>query len=223
MKRLRKKISPKKIRYYVAGEYGKEQKDEETGEVIDKLGRPHYHAIIFGHDFPDKKLHRIQRENKIYRSPTLEKLWPFGFSEIGNVTFASAGYVARYCMKKINGDQSQSHYEKIDKETGEVIDRQPEYNDMSRRPGIGKEWYDKYGKTDVHQNDEIITRDGKRIKTPKYYDKLLAKVDPETLKNIKECREQTGKAYYNETHPKRLEAREKNARARLQRLRRELQ
>ena len=84
MKRLRKAVSPQKIRYYHCGEYG-----EQTA-------RPHHHACIFGYDFPDKKLWQIKYGNKLYRSDFLEKLWSdpetgesFGYSAIGDVTFDS--------------------------------------------------------------------------------------------------------------------------------------
>ena len=73
------------------------------GEYGDKLGRPHYHAIIFGVTFVDKKLWSIRRGNNLYRSATLEKLWPYGFSSIGTVNFETAAYVARYVTKKITG------------------------------------------------------------------------------------------------------------------------
>jgi hypothetical protein len=46
---LRKKISPLKIRFFHCGEYG------------DKTRRPHYHALIFGYGFPDKKLFKKQK------------------------------------------------------------------------------------------------------------------------------------------------------------------
>ena len=42
--------------------------------------------------------------HNVYRSAILEKLWPFGFSTIGAVTFESAAYVARYVMKKWSKD-----------------------------------------------------------------------------------------------------------------------
>lgn len=192
------------------------------GEYGEQLGRPHYHALIFGYDFPDKYLYKVRRKNNIYRSPLLEKLWFQGLSEIGSVNYQSAGYVARYVMKKITGDQAQSHYQRINKETGEYFEIEPEYNSMSLRPGIGKEWWDKYGKQDVHENDEVILRDGKRVRTPKYYDKLLKQENPQALENIKETRKMNAKKWQHEQTPERLLAREENAKARLKRLRREL-
>ena len=77
-KRLRKRIGVD-IRYFACGEYGS------------RNNRPHYHAIIFGYDFPDKYLHTKTRNGDLlFRSPTLEKAWKFGYSLIGHVTFESA-------------------------------------------------------------------------------------------------------------------------------------
>ncbi len=92
MKRLRKRFGTK-IRFYACGEYG------------DQNGRPHYHACLFNHDFQDKKLWKRGKDPSLdlYRSADLEKLWPYGYSSIGEVTFQSAAYVARYIMKKITG------------------------------------------------------------------------------------------------------------------------
>ena len=98
-RKLVKKETGREFRIYYCGEYG------------DRLGRPHYHACIFGHDFLDKKH---------WRSPTLEKLWSLGNSEIGSVTFESAAYVARYIMKKQNGKKAQRHYTVYDPDTGEI-------------------------------------------------------------------------------------------------------
>ena len=78
MKRLRKAVSPKKIRFFSCGEYG------------EKNMRPHYHACIFGYDFPDKILYTIRDECRLYRSPLLEKIWNLGFATVGDVTFESA-------------------------------------------------------------------------------------------------------------------------------------
>jgi hypothetical protein len=160
MKRLRKKYGPD-IRYFHCGEYG------------EKLGRPHYHALLFNFNFSDRYLWRVQNGNNIYRSESLEKLWPFGFCEIGSVTFESAAYVARYVVKKVKGQAAKDHYQRINKETGEVIELTPEYVTMSRRPGIGRDWIDKY-KNDVYPHDFVVVNDGKQWKPPRYYDQTLS-------------------------------------------------
>mgnify|MGYP000188139432 FL=1 len=128
MKRLRKSLQDKRVRYFHCGEYG------------DHTGRPHYHALLFGHDFPDKTHWAIRNGNPTWRSQELERLWPFGHSEIGTVTFESAAYCARYITKKVTGHAAREHYEMVDKHTGELGRREPEYTTMSRRPGIGKGW-----------------------------------------------------------------------------------
>ena len=139
-KELRRKYSSKTIRYFACGEYGDENQ------------RPHYHACLFGLDFDDKLVHSTTNGVPLHRSPTLEKLWRKGYSTVGNVTWESAGYVARYIMKKITGEQSDSHY--MNRETGELI--QPEFTRMSNRPGIGKAWFDKYHLTDLYPQDFVI-------------------------------------------------------------------
>lgn len=97
MKRLRKKHPH--VRFYHCGEYG------------EKTGRPHYHAILFNCDFLDKKIYTIRNENPVYVSQELNNIWGYGLCEIGSVTFESAGYVARYCTKKITGDFAEEHYQ----------------------------------------------------------------------------------------------------------------
>ena len=120
MKRLRKNTG-KKIRYYMCGEYGEEN------------NRPHYHALLFGHQFDDKKLVNIRNGNRVYISETLNRYWQKGQCEIGSVTFKSAGYVARYILKKQQNLSSETfdRYVIIDKETGEMKSRHLEYNNMS--------------------------------------------------------------------------------------------
>ena len=44
-------------------------------EYGDKLMRPHYHACLFGFDFPDRVLWSIRDNVRLYRSSILEKLW----------------------------------------------------------------------------------------------------------------------------------------------------
>ncbi|QXP08284.1 MAG: replication initiator protein [Arizlama microvirus] len=161
MKRLRKAISPKLVRFFHCGEYGELHQ------------RPHYHACLFGYDFPDKILYTIRDECRLYRSPMLEKLWPNGFATVGDVTFESAAYVARYITKKITGDLAEKHYQ----------GRQPEYTTMSRRPGIGKLWYENF-KGDVFPCDNVVIR-GKVMKPPRYYDKQLELSDAQLFAKIK--------------------------------------
>lgn len=55
--------------------------------------------ILFNHDFDDKVLWSVRQGVRLYRSSLLEKLWPYGYSTIGDVTFESAAYVARYIVK----------------------------------------------------------------------------------------------------------------------------
>lgn len=156
MKRLRKKYK-QKIRFFHCGEYG------------ENFGRPHYHACLFNFDFDDKILFKNIKGNNLYLSEELSKLWPFGFSTIGDVTFESAAYVARYITKKVTGEKAFEHYNKIDYETGELLqERKPEYITMSRRPGIGKPWLDKFMK-DVYPSDFIVMN-GKKLKPPRFYD-----------------------------------------------------
>jgi len=168
MKRLRFKFGPK-IRFFHCGEYG------------EKFGRPHYHACIFNFDFGDKKLWKNLRGNKLYTSENLEALWPFGFSTIGDVTFESAAYVARYITKKITGPMAQKHYG----------NKKPEYTTMSRRPGIAKGWYEKY-KHEVYPRDELIIR-GKKMKPPKFYDRQFELDEPEVFLKVKRIRKINGR------------------------------
>ncbi len=167
-KRLRRRVG--KVRFFGCGEYG------------ERLGRPHYHACIFGYGFPDKVPWTTRGGHTVYRSPLLESVWTFGQSEIGSLTFDSAAYVARYCVKKITGKDAEAHYECVDPETGEMGSRLPEFATMSRRPGIGAGWFDKYS-AEVYPSDEVIVR-GVAAKPPRFYDRLLACEAPEVAESV---------------------------------------
>lgn len=160
MKRLRFRFG-EGIRFFHCGEYG------------ERFRRPHYHACLFNFDFDDKVIFRSDRGNNLYVSKALEELWPFGFSLIGEVTFESAAYVARYITKKITGDRAESHYD----------GRKPEYTTMSRRPGIGRGWLDKYH-SDVYPSDFVVIKE-KKMKPPKYYDRQYEVDYPSDFKWVK--------------------------------------
>lgn len=149
MKRLRKAYSAERIRFFLCGEYG------------EKFGRPHYHICLFNFDFEDKvRIEDTRTGFPQWMSDSLSRIWPFGRAVIGSVTFESAAYVARYIMKKVTGEAAAEHYD----------GRKPEFVVMSRRPGIGKGWYDRF-KSDVFPSDEVVVR-GVKMRPPKYYDGL---------------------------------------------------
>lgn len=163
MKRLRDSIYPKKISFFQCGEYG------------ENLGRPHHHAIIFGYAFPDKKLARKdERGYEIYQSEELKKLWPAGNHTIGNADIEAIAYVCRYVLKKQFGHNNSDHYGGAE----------PEYVTMSRRPAIGKLFYQKYG-SDITNYDRVVRVDGVCTRPPRYYDKLLERQDVEKYKKTK--------------------------------------
>lgn len=175
IKNLRKENYPKKIRYFSCGEYGA------------KFSRPHYHLALFGIDFDDKEMFEIDQtrwkkkygkpSNILYRSDSLENVWKKGFSSIGDLTFESAGYVARYVTKKITGKKAPEHY------SGRV----PEFALMSRMPGIGKEFIEKYW-NDVYPKD-FVTMGGVKMRPPRYYDSFMEKNYPKEFEEIKKRRE----------------------------------
>ena len=202
MKRLREKFKGRKIRYYHCGEYG------------DKTDRPHYHAIIFNLDFQDKELYSSREGVQLYTSETLEKVWQNGFATIGDVTFESAAYVARYVMKKVTGERAEEHYKSLNPYTGEIIEIEPEYTTMSRRPGIGQPWLEKY-ETDVYPEDFVVVN-GKKMKPPKYYDNLMERKSVKEFETIKNKRKKRASKHKEDQTPERLAVREKVAKARIQ-------
>ena len=174
MKKLRKKFGSD-IRFFHAGEYG------------EKFGRPHYHACLFNFDFPDKVHFRtVPGGHQLYVSDTLSKLWGYGFATIGDVTFESAAYVARYIMKKQKGPSGDylSTVTSFDPDTGEVLSRRkPEYTTMSRRPGIASGWFERFN-SDILINDKIVIK-GKQMQPPKFYDRLFEARFPSDYVKIK--------------------------------------
>lgn len=204
MKRLRKKYGAN-IRFYHCGEYG------------ERFGRPHYHACIFNHDFEDKVLWRKINDVPLFLSASLQQLWPLGHSSVGTVTFQSAAYVARYIMKKRLGRGSEEHY--MDPETGVI--RKPEYTTMSRKPGIGQPWLEKF-KTDVYPDDFVIIN-GKKVRPPRYYDQQIELTDTESYEELKRRRVRQANKHKANNTPERLKVRETIQGHKLRRLPRSLE
>lgn len=197
MKLLRAEVGP--VRFFHAGEYGTLN------------GRPHDHALIFGFDFPDRVYFKVTGSgSKIYTSALLAKLWKSatdglgGYCSVGDATFESAGYLARYLIgrptlrRKIRDendvvigrkftDEAIARYgEKVDSVTGEVsLVLKPEYLTMSRSKGIGYSWFMKYGVPDVFPRDYVILRNGVKFPPPRYFDILYEEKNPLDFERIK--------------------------------------
>ncbi len=124
-------------------------------------------------------------------------------------------------MKKQTGKPAQEHYKNVDETTGEISQKLPEFTVMSRRPGIASGWFDKFAR-DIFP-DDYVTLQGKKYKTPRYYDKLLARITPEGYADvIKVKRRQNAMERSADNTPERLAVREEVQRLKLRQLERNL-
>lgn len=198
-KRLRKQRGP--FRFMHCGEYGEEK------------GRPHYHALIFGINWDEDKLYKKKNDNGdvIYTSKSLEETWGNGYCTVGDLTYETAAYVARYTLKKQTGFKASPKWD----------DRKAEYITMSRRPGIGAKWIEKW-MTDVYPWDEVVI-DRKATRPPKYYDQQLEKINPELMKKIKGARKRKARKHEKDNTPERRIVRENVLKAKLARNKREIE
>lgn len=196
MKKLRKKMG-KNIRFYACGEYGvacrncgESRIKCNCGNWVEWLGRPHYHICLFNCEFEDKELFKSRGGYNTYRSEKLEQIWDKGYSIIGDLTFESAAYVARYVTKKMNNKKAEEHYEEVDKRTGEIKYRNPEFALMSRGgkdgKGIGHGWYEEF-KNDIYNQDFVLIG-GKKMRPPKYYDNKYEIENPNDWHKIRKKR-----------------------------------
>lgn len=201
MKRLRKSLPNNKIRFYMGAEYGSLNY------------RPHFHALIFGYNFPDKKVLREVRGNMLFTSDLVSRLWSskngqsFGYHSIGSVTFQSAAYCARYMMKKAKGELEIANRLERVTEYGEVYLLNQEKALMSRKPGIAKEWFEKFALSDLYNKDFVTLDSGLKVRAPKYYDKLLEELDPQKLEDIRVARQDAMYEQRSEYTAERLAAR----------------
>lgn len=205
MKRVRKLKGPG-VRFYGCGEYG------------DVNQRPHYHVILFNCAFPDRKpAGENRRGEKYWRSAVVGELWDMGHHILGDVTFESCAYVARYVMKKVSGDKQAEHYEVFDRD-GVVHSRVPEFTVMSRRPGIGLGWYMKYG-AETYALDSCVVN-GKEVRPPRYYDGKFELQAPEEFARLKRKRKRRSFLFRADNTVDRRRVKEVLQLKRLQQLRR---
>lgn len=163
------------IRFFGGGEYG-----EETA-------RAHYHLAIFNLPIFDLKAYK-QNPNgdMMYTSAELETVWGNGYVVIGELNWSSAAYIARYMTKKVKGPEGQRVY----KDSG----IEPPYVRMSRRPGIGQEYYEKH-KEHIYEADSLwvpCKGKSKQIKPPKYFDRLYERENQARIEELKASRRRIG-------------------------------
>jgi hypothetical protein len=213
MKRLRRRsyeiVDGKKkyqrIRFFHAGEYGAVCRHEREVEECEycNVGRPHYHAVLFNWSPDDWEPVGQRHDITYYTSPRLEAIWKYGFVQVAEVSFESAAYVARYCLKKRTGEGAQGHYENMD-DDGVIHKVLPEYCTMSRSPGLGAEFYEQY-KDDIWPADEVpVPGSGVFKKVPRYYQEILEAEDPLTLEEMKAVRKKFMQEHGDEYTPERL-------------------
>lgn len=157
------------VRFYLAGEYGS------------NTYRPHYHVCLFGVPTDDLiKIGTNKLGQALYESNFISDTWNNGHVCIGKLSFQTAAYTARYCLKKAQG-KDNAFYDSIG------VNR--EFVNMSRKPGIGIPYYDKY-KEEIYKRDEIIlpatSKDKPNIvKPPRYFDILYSAENPKRMAEVK--------------------------------------
>lgn len=182
-KRLRKAFPDDKIRFYLAGEYGS------------NTFRPHYHAIIFGLHLDDLEVFSKSKQGfSYYSSQKLQRCWSLvpkgetysadvhniGFCLVSQVTWETCAYVSRYVTKKLTGPEA-SYYD--------YFNLTPPFTLMSRKPGIGRQWYDDHPNCFDFEYINLHTDNGgRKFRPPKYYQKLYEVDEPELSGKLKETR-----------------------------------
>lgn len=210
-KRLREAIGP--FRDLTCGEYG------------DRTLRPHFHMACFGIWPDDARAWCASKSGEtLYRSERLEKVWGRGIVYIGALTYESAGYIARYTMKKAKGDKDPERYrrEAFDPITGELRSWYvaPEFLTMSRNPGLGAEWFERW-KGDVFPSDFLVI-EGRKVPVPRFYtDRLAREAEREALR-IKARRKLNGFRHAENNTERRLMTRHESQELRARRLVRSL-
>lgn len=122
LKRLRKKHSPNRLRFFACGEYGEENE------------RPHYHAALFSFPNCERGQTGLGRVNPRWDNccsicRLVGETWGKGNIFLGTLEADSAQYVAGYVTKKMTHRQNPW-----------LKGRDPEFARMSNRPGIAADF-----------------------------------------------------------------------------------
>lgn len=184
------------------------------GENGERFGRPHYHVIYFGLHFADRvAVRKAPSGGLLYRSPALEEVWGQGEALIGDVTLQSAAYTARYSAKKHGEDGGEF----VHPLSGELCKVARPFLQMSRAPGIGSSWFDRYA-GDVFPSDFLMVG-GRKCRVPSYY---LAKLGEVERLSVKADRRAAAELRAADNTERRLMVRHEIGAARFDRMAREL-
>lgn len=206
-KRLRKRhVTP--LRFFSCGEYGPE------------TFRPHYHEIVFGLELNDLVPYaKNELGDMTYTSNFLTSCWsvrnaptrhgsvtplsadpeyfctPLGRVVVAQATWNTFAYVARYTTKKFYGKQADFY---------KAFNLLPPFINMSRDPGIGKQWFiDHPDVMDFEYINVPTPTGGKKFHPPHYFDRLYDQEQPDRMEEIKQSRrfmaEQAEKAKLTQT------------------------
>lgn len=160
------------IRFFGCQEYGS------------KNGRPHLHIIYFNLPIPDLKFEGTRTKGgetyNLYSSEIISKIWGKGIVEIQDVTWTNASYVARYTTKKV--------YETTTAEEYFLNGLEPERINMSRKPGIGMNYYNTHKRKILDEQQYKIDFHGQRkeVATPKAFKRKFKEEYPEEYEKIQE-------------------------------------
>lgn len=174
-------------------------------ELGSRSRRIHAHLIPFGEDFKAGawQIGRSKSGHPLWRNAVIEKLWPFGFADVGELTSESASYVARYVTAKVEGPQSVWLTHPV---TGELREWPTLYRPFyPSRPALGMRFLDEFAE-DVWSG--LRARGGARLPTPPAYSKRLKVLDADRYEQLVEDRIQsvTAKRDLSEESPQRMEA-----------------
>lgn len=206
MKRLRRAFPDQQLRFFMAGEYGEQN------------FRPHFHAIVFGLDVPDLRPYKKLDKYDYYTSSIIQKIWDFdanlshnpidnpdamvynvdsgkwcvtplatrGLVIIGEVNWDTCAYTARYVMSKMKGPSAEFYPNH---------GLEPPFTLMSRRPGIGRQYYEDHDCYEYSAISVSTPQGGKKFPPPRYFDRLLDNDDPGRLAEIKQRRKEFSKQW----------------------------
>lgn len=150
-----------KFRYFAAGEYGT------------STYRPHYHVLLFGLKLDDLQvLKKNFAGSQYYVSDMIAKCWDLGYHILGQVTWQSAAYTARYTMKKATHGFDKRYYA--------VAGIEPEFQTMSLKPAIGAQYLIDHPEIMEYDTFSVSTpQGGRKMRPPEYFRKVWKEQHPQ--------------------------------------------